>query len=77
MQTTLLVLLALAALIALFLIRKAADVNRGRVMALTELENMEITKMSGIGSVNNLTVLPLVEYYADRDDLKTEPGIAY
>lgn len=77
MQTALLVLLTVIALVVLFLIRKTADVNKGKTAALVELRGMEFGKMGTAGSVKNLTVLPLVDYYANREDLKTEPGVAY
>ena len=34
-------------------------------------------KLPDIGSVKNLSILPLVDFYADDSQLKTEPGVSY
>jgi 7,8-dihydropterin-6-yl-methyl-4-(beta-D-ribofuranosyl)aminobenzene 5'-phosphate synthase len=36
-----------------------------------------LKKLSPFGSVRKLSVLPLVDFYADREGLKTEAGVSY
>jgi 7,8-dihydropterin-6-yl-methyl-4-(beta-D-ribofuranosyl)aminobenzene 5'-phosphate synthase len=53
------------------------DVINGKAKAEEELNGYSIKKISSWGAVNKLRVLPLIDYYAENDDLKTEPGISY
>ena len=40
-------------------------------------QNKSIQKMSRIGSVKNLTLLPLIDYYSAKENLYTEAGVSY
>jgi 7,8-dihydropterin-6-yl-methyl-4-(beta-D-ribofuranosyl)aminobenzene 5'-phosphate synthase len=51
------------------------SVNRSRVQR--EIAENKVQKIPSIGSVKSLTILPLIDYYADAPDLKTEAGVAY
>lgn len=51
------------------------SVNRKRVAR--EITQAKVDKILSPGVVKNLTVLPLVDYFAVRDDLKTEAGVSY
>lgn len=42
-----------------------------------EISEIRVEKIKDSGSVQSLTVLPLVDYYASRDDLKTEAAVSY
>lgn len=71
------VLSALSALAMFVVIKKTFELNRGKAQAAADLAAMTIEKISDPGSVRSLRILPLIDYYADRNDLKTEPGVSY
>lgn len=60
-------------IIAKLLIALSADKKRVE----KELAETKIKKFSSPGTVKNLSILPLVEYYAEGGDLKTEAGVSY
>lgn len=70
------VFLCLIALIALIFIKKIIQLKKGRQKADAELTGTTFTKLTP-GSVRQLSILPLVDYYTDNYDLKTEPGVSY
>ncbi len=51
-------------------------VGRRRVEAELAQQG-EIARMAPFGSVHRLSMLPLIDYYADRSSLATEPGLSY
>jgi 7,8-dihydropterin-6-yl-methyl-4-(beta-D-ribofuranosyl)aminobenzene 5'-phosphate synthase len=51
------------------------SINRQRVER--EISETTVDKMTSIGSINQLTILPLIDYYTDIDGLKTEAGVSY
>lgn len=68
---TLLVVVALVfarTLLKLAVIRKRVD---------RELAQTRVDKIMSPGSVKSLTVLPLIDYFKARPDLKTEAGVSY
>ena len=71
------ILLILVTLIAVFFIKKIFELKKGRQRAEAELAAMDITRLPAPGTVKSLSILPLVDYYTDRPDLKTEPGVSY
>jgi len=40
-------------------------------------QQSSIQKLKGIGTTKSLVILPLVEWYASRENLKTEAGVSY
>lgn len=66
-------LLVIALLFAKTLLKLA--VTRKRVDR--EIAQSRVEKILAPGSVKNLTVLPLVDFFAVSDDLKTEAGVSY
>jgi 7,8-dihydropterin-6-yl-methyl-4-(beta-D-ribofuranosyl)aminobenzene 5'-phosphate synthase len=40
-------------------------------------QQVSIQKLEGMGATKSLVILPLVEWYANREDLKTEAGVSY
>jgi 7,8-dihydropterin-6-yl-methyl-4-(beta-D-ribofuranosyl)aminobenzene 5'-phosphate synthase len=40
-------------------------------------QQASIQKLDGIGTTKSLVILPLIEWYTSRDDLKTEAGVSY
>lgn len=71
------IFLVLIALIALIFIKKIQMLNKGKKQADAELAGMKIQKLPSPGTVETLSILPLVDYYTDNENLKTEPGVAY
>lgn len=71
------ILAGLAAIIALFLILKLAQLKGGRERVEKERGKMVYGKLPSIGTVKNLSILPLIDFYSTGDDLKTEPGVSY
>jgi len=53
------------------------DLKTGKIKAADDLKKLHIKKLSPFGEVNHLSILPLIDFYADRDDLKTESGVSY
>jgi 7,8-dihydropterin-6-yl-methyl-4-(beta-D-ribofuranosyl)aminobenzene 5'-phosphate synthase len=50
---------------------------RGRQRAEKEWQQFIPKKMAGLGTTKFLEILPLIDWYSDRDDLKREPGVSY
>lgn len=71
------IFLCLIALIVLIFIKKIIQLKKGREKADAQLAGMTFTKFSSPGSVKQLSILPLIDYYTDNIDLKTEPGVSY
>ena len=71
------IFLAIAILIALIFIKKILELKKGKALADAQLAGMKINKLSAPGSVKTLSVLPLIDYYTDHPNLKTEPGVSY
>ena len=67
----------LITLIALIFLKKIVELKKGKKQAEAELAAMGISKLSSPGTVKTLSILPLVDYYTDNADLKTEPGVSY
>jgi len=71
------IFLVLLSLIALIITKKIFLLSKGKKQADAELDGMKIKKLSSPGTVKALSILPLVDYYTDNSDLKTEPGVSY
>jgi 7,8-dihydropterin-6-yl-methyl-4-(beta-D-ribofuranosyl)aminobenzene 5'-phosphate synthase len=56
---------------------KLGQLNAGKEMVQKETAGKHLKRLSPFGSVKSLTILPLVDFYSDRKDLKTEPGVSY
>ena len=63
-------------IIAVFLL-KLLKMAAGKKKAAIELSSISIKKLSPMGSVKSLSVMPLVDFYADDPSLKTEAGVSY
>src|SRR5512133_3637552 len=55
----------------------SARFYRGSRRADHEWTTARFPKMTDVGAVKHLSILPLIEFYADRDDLLGEPGVSY
>jgi 7,8-dihydropterin-6-yl-methyl-4-(beta-D-ribofuranosyl)aminobenzene 5'-phosphate synthase len=71
------IIAALICIVLLFLAVKLIQLNAGNKKVSREIEITAIRKLPDIGSVKNLSILPLVDFYADDNQLKTEPGVSY
>jgi len=71
------IIAALVCIVILFLTIKLLQLNAGNKKVSQELEAANINKLPDIGSVKNLSILPLVDFYADDNRLKTEAGVSY
>ena len=68
-----LILLLVLAVLVTQLIR----LQKGNRRVRAEMEQVRLDRLEDIGSVDELRVLPLVDYYADDPDLRTEAGVSY
>lgn len=57
--------------------RATAAFLRERREADREWAETQIEPLVDLGAVSHLSILPLVEFYAARDGLATEPGVSY
>lgn len=71
------ILLAIILLFIAFIGIKVLQLKSGRERADREIASAEIKKLTPFGSVKNLSVLPLIDFYAEKPTLKTEPGVSY
>ncbi|MFO8112013.1 MAG: MBL fold metallo-hydrolase [Desulfosalsimonadaceae bacterium] len=76
-MTVLYILASLAAIAGVALFAKTKQVDAGREKALQEFNRMDVSRLSPFGSVQSLSILPLVDFYADDSSLQTEPGVSY
>ncbi len=76
-MTALYILLILPVLIALILAKKIIELKKGKKLADAQVSGMEISKLPAPGTVKALSILPLIDYYTDNENLKTEPGVSY
>ncbi|HOO72694.1 MAG TPA: MBL fold metallo-hydrolase [Spirochaetota bacterium] len=56
---------------------KLLELKRGKARIVDEQKNRVLKKISPFGSVEKLTVLPLVDYFSEFEGGKTEPGVSY
>ncbi|MFO7989923.1 MAG: MBL fold metallo-hydrolase [Desulfotignum sp.] len=63
--------------VVLFLARKVFQLKKGKRRAEAEIAGTQIHPIPSPGTVNQVTILPLVDFYAADPSLKTEPGVSY
>jgi 7,8-dihydropterin-6-yl-methyl-4-(beta-D-ribofuranosyl)aminobenzene 5'-phosphate synthase len=71
------VLLGLAVLVILVVMKKTIELKHGRIAAAADRAAMKIAPLAYPGVIKGVRVLPLIDYYADRPGLRTEPGVSY
>jgi len=71
------VLFASIVLILIFFMLMNIKMARGRVRAEEELSGMKIGRITGFGSVDSLSVTPVVDYFAVDEGYSTEEGVSY
>ncbi|HON79825.1 MAG TPA: MBL fold metallo-hydrolase [Spirochaetota bacterium] len=77
MINTLIISGSIAGLIILIILMKLLKMTVGKKKAAKELSSISVKKLSPMGAVNSLSVMPLVDFYADDPSLKTEAGVSY
>lgn len=70
------VLGVLVVILVLFAV-EVVQVERGRESARNETGSKSFPKISPFDSVQKLSILPLVDYYGEGKDIRTEPGVSY
>jgi 7,8-dihydropterin-6-yl-methyl-4-(beta-D-ribofuranosyl)aminobenzene 5'-phosphate synthase len=53
------------------------QVERGRDRVQNEIKPKSFPELSSFDSVKKLSILPLVDYYGEGKDIRTEPGVSY
>ncbi|MDZ7666608.1 MAG: MBL fold metallo-hydrolase [Desulfotignum sp.] len=76
-MTVLYVILLPVAMVVLFLTEKILQLKKGKRQAEAEISGVKLHKIPSPRAVNQLTILPLVDFHADDPALKTEPGVSY
>ena len=76
-MTFLYILIGIAVLVGIILFKKTKQLEAGKTRAAQELAQMKVSRLSPFGSVKSLSIMPLVDFYADKPDLKTEAGVSY
>jgi len=71
------IFLGIAILVALILSEKTVELKKGRQQAADDRAKMKIERLTSPGAVKKIKILPLIDYYADRPDLRTEAGVSY
>lgn len=71
------ILLVLIAGILLFVVIKLMQLIIGKKNVDQELKQTNYNKLSPFGSLEKLSVLPLIDFYTDKEELKTEAGVSY
>jgi 7,8-dihydropterin-6-yl-methyl-4-(beta-D-ribofuranosyl)aminobenzene 5'-phosphate synthase len=77
MKKTLYGVLGVLVLIIVLFVVTVVQMERGRDRVQNEIESKFFSKLSPFGSVKKLSILPLVDYYGEGKDIKTEPGVSY
>ena len=54
---------------------KVVQVERGRDSVQNEIKSKSFPKISPFDSVKKISILPLVDYYGEGKDIKTEPRV--
>ncbi len=68
---------SIAVIILVLLVLSTVKLERAKGAARDELAAMKIKRLSPLGNVKSLSILPLSDFYAEGKDLKTEPGVSY
>lgn len=76
-MTLIYIILFLIIVISLLFSIKLIQLKKGNKKVAHEIEITSYKKLSEIGAVKNLSILPLIDFYTDDSRLKTEPGVSY
>jgi 7,8-dihydropterin-6-yl-methyl-4-(beta-D-ribofuranosyl)aminobenzene 5'-phosphate synthase len=71
------IVIAFALIVLSFLALKVHQLKVGKKKVDVELGQIKLQKISPFGSVQNFSLLPIIDFYSDAERLKTEPGVSY
>jgi len=71
---TILVIIVLALIFVGF---KLVQMYLGKKKLLKQQSKVRIKKIEPLGTVKQLKIMPLVDYYSDQENLQTEAGVSY
>ncbi|MFO8192822.1 MAG: MBL fold metallo-hydrolase [Bacillota bacterium] len=77
LQVLFYIILVMILLVIIFLLVKLLQLKSGKKRAAEKLDSIPVKKISSLGTVDKLTVIPLVDYYTDNKELRTEAGVSY
>ena len=77
MVVVIIVLGVILLLVALVVVKKSMDFIKDKIRADEEWNTAKPEKITNLGSVKNLTILPLVDWYSADKTLSGEGGVAY
>ncbi len=76
-MTALYIIAGFLAIVVLLFLLTLVKLLAGRRKAAGELASASHEKFSNPGQVSQLSILPLIDYYAENENLKTEAGVSY
>lgn len=71
------IVLLIIVITSIFLYSKGNHLKNGKKLVHGKIRELQFEKISPFGSVEKLSILPLLDFYSDRKELKTEPGVSY
>lgn len=71
------IIVGVVLIVCAILLIKLFQLNAGKKQVEKEIAGQTLKKLSPFGSVKTLSILPLIDFYADRGNLKTEAGVSY
>jgi 7,8-dihydropterin-6-yl-methyl-4-(beta-D-ribofuranosyl)aminobenzene 5'-phosphate synthase len=71
------IVIGLIIVAGLVFVKKLIQLQSDRKKAGDAIARTSLTKLSPMGSVKHLSILPLIDFYAKDPGLKTEPGVSY
>ncbi|MBK9247920.1 MAG: MBL fold metallo-hydrolase [Ignavibacteria bacterium] len=77
MKKLLLIIAIIVLLLGCFVFWKNYTLQKGIAKANFEFEKYSPPKISTLGSVNNVSITPLIDWHAESSDFKTEAGVSY
>ena len=76
-MTALYIIVGFLAMVGLLFLLTLVKLFAGRRKVAGELASVALEKFSSTGEVENLSILPIIDYYAENENLKTEAGVSY
>jgi 7,8-dihydropterin-6-yl-methyl-4-(beta-D-ribofuranosyl)aminobenzene 5'-phosphate synthase len=71
------IIIIIFVIVVLIFLKKLFQLKNDKKKAADEIAGTKLTKLSPIGSIKHLSILPLIDFYANDPALKTEPGVSY
>ncbi len=71
------IIMTLALILIILFIKSIVKLSFIKKTVQRELDNVEIEKILSPGSIQKLSIMPLVDFYASDDAFETEAGVSY